>query len=197
MDTDTDLLRRYAEERSEDAFTELVRRHVDLVYSAALREARGDASLAEDITQAVFAELGRKATSLVRHPALAGWLYTCVRRMTANVRRAEDRRQRREQEAQTMNELSTSDPSESVWQQVQPVLDDAMHELSEVDRTAVVLRFFEDRSLKEVGLALGLNENAARMRVERALEKLRDLLSRRGAKSTASTLTAALAAGAV
>src|SRR5439155_7426461 len=174
-----------------------VQRHINLVHSAALREAHGDASMAEDVTQAVFAELARKASSLFRHPALAGWLYTCVRRMAANVRRAEDRRQRREQEAQTMNELLTSDPSESVWRQVQPVLDDAMHELSEADRTAVVLRFFDERSLKEVGLALGLTENAARMRVDRALEKLQRLLSNRGVKSTAAGLTAAITAGAV
>ena len=90
MDTDTDLLRRYAEERSEQAFTELVRRHIDLVYSAALREAHGDAAQAEDVTQAVFVELARQASRLSRHPALAGWIYTCVRRMTANVRRANE-----------------------------------------------------------------------------------------------------------
>ena len=197
MATDTDLLRSYARDRSESAFTELVQRHINLVHSAALREAHGDASMAEDVTQAVFAELARKASSLFRHPALAGWLYTCVRQMAANVRRAEDRRQRREQEAQTMNELLTSDPSESVWRQVQPVLDDAMHELGEADRTAVVLRFFDERSLKEVGLALGLTENAARMRVDRALEKLQRLLSNRGVKSTAAGLTAAITAGAV
>src|SRR5262245_45976052 len=100
MSTDLDLLRSYAEENSESAFTELVRRHIDLVYSAALRESNGDSSLAEDITQAVFVELARKAQRLVRHPALAGWLYTCVRQMTANVRRADVRRQRREWEAQ-------------------------------------------------------------------------------------------------
>src|SRR5262245_37218944 len=194
---DAELLGSYARERSESAFTELVRRRVDLVYSAALREARGDAALAEDITQAVFVELARKAARVSQHPALAGWLYTCVRRMTANVRRSEDRRQHREQEAHTMNELLSSDASEAAWQHVQPVLDDAMHELSETDRSAVVLRFFEERSLKEVGLALGLNENAARMRVERALEKLRTVLAKRGVTSTASTLTAALAAGAV
>src|SRR5947207_14189244 len=99
--------------------------------------------------------------------------------MAANLRRSEDRRQRREQEAQTMNELLSSDPSESVWRQVQPVLDDAMHELDETDRSAVVLRFFEGRSLKEVGLAIGLNENAARMRVDRALEKLQLKLAKR------------------
>src|SRR6266850_1293583 len=113
MQNEAELLRSYARDRSESAFSELVQRHINLVYSAALREARGDVGLAEDTTQAVFAELARKATSLVRHPALAGWLYTCVRRMTANVRRAEDRRQRREQEAQTMNEPFTSDLSDS------------------------------------------------------------------------------------
>lgn len=192
---DAELLRSYARDRSESAFTELVRRRVDLVYSAALREARGDVALAEDITQAVFAELARKAAKVSQHPALAGWLYTCVRRMTANVRRSEDRRQHREQEAHAMNELL--DASQPTWQHVQPVLDDAMHELSETDRSAVVLRFFEERSLKEVGLALGLNENAARMRVDRALEKLRTVLAKRGVTSTASTLAAALAAGAV
>jgi RNA polymerase sigma factor (sigma-70 family) len=197
MATDAELLRSYAHDRSESAFTELVQRHIDLVYSAALREAQGDASPAEDITQAVFAELARKAASLVRHPAPAGWLYTCVRRMTANVRRADDRRQRREREVHAMNELLSSDSSDPVWRQVQPVLDDAMHELNETERIAVVLRFFEDRSLKEVGLALGINENAARMRLDRALEKLQSLLAKRGVTSAASGLTAALVAGAV
>jgi len=96
-----------------------------------------------------------------------------------------------------MNELLCSDPSDSVWRQVQPVLDDAMHELSETDRTAVVLRFFEERSLKEVGLALGINENAARMRVDRALEKLQTLLAKRGVTSTAAGIAGAITVGAV
>src|SRR5437867_10779025 len=110
MTTDVELLRSYAQDRSESAFTELVQRHIDLVYSAAIRETRGDASTAEDITQAVFAELARKASSLVRHVALAGWLYTCVRRMTANVRSAEDRRQLQQPERQTMHEQHPSHP---------------------------------------------------------------------------------------
>src|SRR6266487_667906 len=197
MDTDNQLLESYVSYRSERAFRELVERHINLVHSAALREARGDAALAEDITQAVFTELVRRAKHLTRHPALAGWLYTCVRLTTANVRRSEGRRQRREQEAFTMNQLLNSDPADKLWQQVRPELDDVMHELNEEDRTAVVMRFFEGRSLKEVGLALGLTENAARMRVERSLDKLRGLLSQRGVKSTASTLAAVLAAGAV
>ena len=196
MDTDHQLLASYVRHHSEHAFRELVERHINLVHSAALRESTSNASLAEDITQAVFTELARRATELVRHPALAGWLYTCVRRMAANLRRAEDRRQRREQEALTMNELLGPDPTDQLWHQVRPVLDDVMHELNEADRTAVVLRFFEGRSLKEVGLALGLTENAARMRVERSLEKLHGLLSRRGVTSTASTLAGVLVVGA-
>src|SRR6266404_5514946 len=197
MDTDNQLLESYAKNGSERAFRELVERRINLVHSAALRESGGEVSLADDITQAVFTELARNANALARHPALAGWLYTCVRRMTANVRRAEHRRQRREQEAFTMNQLLSSDPTDILWQQVRPLLDDVMHELSEEDRTAVVLRFFEGRSLKEIGLALGLTENAARMRVERSVERLRGSLSQRGVKSTSSTLAAVLATGAV
>jgi RNA polymerase sigma factor (sigma-70 family) len=197
MDTDRQLLESYARCGSERAFRELVERHIALVYSAALRECRGDASLAEDITQVVFTELARRAMELARHPALAGWLYTCVRHMTANVRRAEDRRQRRERRAAIMNEILGSESSDDLWKQLGPVLDDVMHGLNEEDRTVVVLRFFEGHSLKEIGLALGLTENAARMRVERSLEKLRSLLSQRGVKSTASALIAVLAAGAV
>jgi RNA polymerase sigma factor (sigma-70 family) len=196
MPDDRQLLRDYARDRSENAFAELARRHVDLVYSAALRETHGDAPQAQDITQAVFAELARKAAELGRHPALAGWLYTCVRQMSANARRAEERRRRREQEAHAMNELLADSP-DAAWQQVQPVLDDAMHELNDTERAAVVLRFFEDRSHEEVGEALGLSETAARKRVDRALEKLRALLARRGVTSTVSGLAAALAFGAV
>src|SRR5438552_282152 len=136
MDTDNQLLESYAKTGSERAFRELVERRINLVYSAALRESSGDVSFAEDITQAVFTQLARNAKSLARHPALSGWLYTCVRRMSATVRRAERRRQRREQEAFTMNQLLSSDPTDSLWQQVRPLLDDVMHELSEEDRTA-------------------------------------------------------------
>jgi RNA polymerase sigma factor (sigma-70 family) len=197
MMTDVELISDYARNGSDSAFTELVRRHIDLVYSAALREAHGNAALAQDITQAVFSELARKAARLSRHPALAGWLYTSVRLVGANCRRADERRQRRELEAQEMNELLSPDPSDPAWQQIRPVLDDAMHELNDADRTAVVLRFFQDRSLKEVGQVLGLNENAARMRVDRALEKLRAVLAQRGISSTASGLAAMIVAGAV
>jgi RNA polymerase sigma factor (sigma-70 family) len=197
MATDNELIRDYTRTGSESAFTELVRRHINLVYSTALRETHGDAPGAEDITQAVFAEAARKASRLCRHPAMAGWLYTCVRHMSANARRADHRRQRRELEAHAMNELLSPDSNESAWRQIQPVLDDAMHELGEIERAAVVLRFFEGQSHKEVGLVLGFSESAARKRVDRALEKLRGALARRGITSTAAGLAAALAFGAV
>ena len=197
MFTDTELLRQYAWEHGEGAFAELVGRHVNLVYSAAMREAGGDAALAEDLSQAVFAELARKAPQLLRHPSLAGWLYTCVRHVAANQRRADARRRQREQSASSMNETPSSETPEAVWSQIRPLLDDAMHELGETDRAAVVQRFFEDQSLRDVGNSLGLSENTARMRVDRALEKLRALLARRGIDSTASGLAAALAVGAV
>jgi RNA polymerase sigma factor (sigma-70 family) len=195
MNNDTELLRQYLEEQSESAFTELVHEHLNLVYSAALRESSGDGAMAEDLSQAVFTQLARKAPSLLAHPSLAGWLYTTVRHVAANTRRADQQRQRREQEAQSMNELLVEDTPNEVWQRIRPVLDDALHELKEADREAVVLRFLEERPLSEVGARLGLSENAARMRVDRALEKLRGLLGRRGITSTTSGLAAALAIG--
>jgi RNA polymerase sigma factor (sigma-70 family) len=196
MATDNELLREYAQSGSEPAFKELVQRHLNMVYATALRETDVNPQLAEDLAQSVFVELARKAKSLEQHPALAGWLYTCVRLSAANARRAEDRRQRRQQEYQTMSELHSGSP-ESTWRQIRPVLDDALHELAETDRAALVLRFFENLSLREVGTQLGINENAARMRVDRALDKMQELLSRRGITSTNSALAAALVAGAV
>ncbi len=197
MSNDTELLRRYVEQGSESAFAELVREHLNLVYSAALREANGDGALAEDISQAIFADLARQARRLLDHPSLAGWLYTSVRHFAANLRRAEQRRRDREQEVHTMNALLAEDSPGQAWRQIRPVLDDALHELNEEDRAALVLRFLEDRSLREVGDRLGLQENTARMRVDRALDKLRGRLERRGITSTAAGLTAALAVGAV
>src|SRR5512137_2066779 len=125
MSNDTELLRRYVEERAESPFTELVQEHLNLVYSAALREVNGDGALAEDVSQAVFTELARKAPRLLGHPSLAGWLYTTVRRMAANWRRADQHRLRREEEAHSMNELLSEDSPSKAWQQVRTVLDDA------------------------------------------------------------------------
>ena len=194
---DSELLRRYAVDRSEDAFAELVSRHVDLVYSAALRQVSGDGHHAEDITQAVFTELAKRAGRLVQHPSLPGWLYTTTRLMAARVRRTENRRLVREQEAHVMNAIESNPSSEANWDELRPLLDDVMHELDDKDRTVVLLRYFKNQSLKEVGDAIGLGDNAARMRVDRALEKLRAALARRGVKTTGALLAGALCTNAV
>jgi RNA polymerase sigma factor (sigma-70 family) len=197
MSEDAQLLRRYATERSEAAFAELIRRHVDLVYSAALRLVNGDVHSAQDLTQQVFAELARQAKPLARHPTLVGWFYTTTRQMAWHAIRSEQRRAAREKTAHTMNELLRQPAAEPDWEHLRPVLDDAMHELNHADRLAVLLRFFKNKSLREVGLALGLTENAARMRVERALDKLRLCLARKGVTSTAAALALALSGNAV
>jgi RNA polymerase sigma factor (sigma-70 family) len=197
MSDDAELLRRYAEQRSEAAFAELVRRHLNLVYSAAVRLTRGDTHRAEDVAQLVFTDLARKAAALSRRPVLAGWLYTSTHYATAKILRTEQRRQTREQEAQAMQELLSDVAPEADWDRLRPVLDAAMRELNERDREAVLLRFFEGRGFAEVGARLNLSENAARMRVDRALDKLRVRLSEHGVTSTAAALAVALANQAV
>lgn len=190
---DFELLRCYAEDRSEAAFAELVKRYIDFVYSAAFRQVGGDAHLADDVTQSVFVDLARKAGSFPEHTVLGGWLYTGTRYAAAKAVRREQRRRAREQESVLMQESPHDAASESSWETVRAVLDNAMHALSERDRNAVLLRYFENRPLAEVGARLGLSEDAARMRVRRALEKLRDLLGRRGVISTSTALAALLA----
>jgi RNA polymerase sigma factor (sigma-70 family) len=190
---DFELVRCYADDRSEAAFAELVKRYIDFVYSAAFRQVGGDAHLAEDVTQSVFVDLARKAGSLAEHTLLSGWLYTSTRYAAAKAVRGEQRRRAREQESFLMQESFNDSAAESSWHAVQPVLDNAMHALSERDRNAVLLRYFENRPLAEVGARLGLSEDAARMRVRRALEKLRGLLGRRGVSSTSAALAALLA----
>jgi RNA polymerase sigma factor (sigma-70 family) len=192
---DAVLLRRYVETSSEEAFGQLVQRHVRLVYSAAVRQLGGNAHLAEDVTQGVFTELARQAVPLARHPALAGWLYTTTRHLVCRVIRSEHRRAQREREAHAMQELS---PGDSVdWQALRPVLDDAMRDLRDADRLAVLLRHFEGRDLRSVGAALGVSQDAARMRVDRALDRLRAALARRGITATATALSSALGAHAM
>ena len=191
MDT-AELLRRYVEDRSQEAFTELVRGNLDLVYSAALRQLDGDSHRAQEAAQAVFTDLARKAPSLSRHTALTGWLYTSTHFAAAKLRRTEQRRQALEREASMMNELTATAESAANWEKLRPVLDGVMHELNARDREAVLLRYFEQRSFAEVGEHLGLGENAARMSVERALDKLSGLLARRGVNSTAAALALAL-----
>ncbi|MDB6094635.1 MAG: polymerase, sigma-24 subunit, subfamily [Verrucomicrobia bacterium] len=197
MSEDSELLRRYAHERSEAAFAELVRRHVNLVYSAALRQANGDAHLAQDATQIVFTDLARKAGSLAGRAVLAGWLFTSTRFAVSKLVRGERRRQAREQEAQLMNETHDDPAAKLDWAQVRSVLDEALAGLAEADREAVLMRFFEGRDFAGVGARLKLSENAARMRVDRALDKLHAQLSRRGVTSSTAALAAVLANQAV
>ncbi len=191
MNDDTELLRRFAEEGSEEAFAEFVRGRMNLVYAAALRQTGGDAHLAQDVTQGVFLALAQKARALKQHAVLTGWLYTTTRFLAVKAVRTQARWQRREQEANTMTTLHEAGPA---WEDLKPVIDETMHELGETDRTALLLRFFEGRSLAEVGAMVGLAESSARMRVERALEKLRIRLARRGITSTAAAIGATLAA---
>jgi RNA polymerase sigma factor (sigma-70 family) len=199
MTDDAELLRRYAREGAEEAFAEVVRRHVDLVYSAALRQVGGDAHGAKDVAQHVFTDLARKAESLARRPVLAGWLFTATRFAAAKIVRAEQRRQLREQKVAAMTAALREDDeqAQAAWGKLRPVIDEAMSALKEGDREAVLLRFFENRALAHVGAKLGLSENAARMRVERALEKLRVVLARRGVTSTSAALGVILANQAV
>ena len=195
--TDGELLRRYVHDRSETAFGELVSRHINLVYSAALRQVNGDTHLAEDVTQSVFADLARKAARLLRHTSLTGWLFTSTRFVVTNVRRTEQRRSLREREAHAMNAILSATEPEPDWALIRPLLDEAMHALDEPDREAVLLRHFEKRSYAEIGARFGLTENAARMRVERALEKLHGTLTKQGVTSTVVAMAGLLAANAV
>lgn len=138
---DTTFLSQYVRDRSEDAFRELVNRHLNLVYSAALRQVGGDTHRAQDITQTVFADLARKASSVARHPTLSGWLYSSTHFAAANVLRSERRRQNREQKAHIMESLLGESGPSTNWEQLRPVLDDVMHELGARQRTALILRF--------------------------------------------------------
>jgi len=191
MPDDATLLRRYAEDRSEGDFAELVRRHLNLVYSAALRQVNGDTHLAQDVTQLVFTDLARKAGSLAGHRVLAGWLFTSTRFAAAKLVRGEQRRRTRELENPLMQE---SDPTAALdWERVRPVLDEALGEMDECDREAILLRYLEGCDYTQVGAKLALTDNAARMRVDRAVDKLRGLLARRGVTSTAAALSVALA----
>jgi RNA polymerase sigma factor (sigma-70 family) len=186
---DHELLAQYARSESDAAFAALIARYVNLVYSAALRFT-GNPHHAEEITQAVFIILARKAGKLGRGVVLSGWLYQTARLTAANFVKGEIRRQRREQQAYMQSTLTETESG--AWEQIAPLLDEAMGRLGERDRNAVVLRFFENKTAREVAVTLKINEAAAHKRVNRALDKLRKIFSKRGV-----TLTATVIAGAV
>jgi RNA polymerase sigma factor (sigma-70 family) len=191
---DSALLRQYLEEHSDAAFATLVTRHINLVYSVALRHV-GDPHQAEEITQAVFILLTRKAAQLRHHKALSSWLFQATRLTASNFVRGETRRHRREQEAHMQVVLDES--GTDVWRQIAPLLDSAVASLSEKDRQAIVLRFYEGRNLRDVGAALGASEDAAEKRVSRAVERLREFFTKRGVTAGASGLAVVMSANAV
>jgi RNA polymerase sigma factor (sigma-70 family) len=193
--TDQQLLRDYAGSRSEAAFAELVRRHIDLVYSAALRMV-GDSHQAEDVTQGVFVALAQNARQLTHHPVLSGWLHRTTQNLAANAVRTNVRRQTREQEAVVMNELLSAEPDTN-WEHIAPHLDAALGELSEPDRDALLLRYFERKSAHEMAQTLGISDQAAQKRVNRAVERLREFFLKRGVTVGASGLVVFLSANAV
>jgi RNA polymerase sigma factor (sigma-70 family) len=191
---DHELLAEFARTESGTAFATLVARHVNLVYSTALRFA-GNSHHAEEITQAVFIILARKAGKLSPRIVLSGWLYQAARLTAANLVKGEIRRHHREQEAYMQTILI--EPDTMTWKQIAPLLDDAMGGLGETDRNAVVLRFFENRTAAEVADALQLTEAAAHKRVNRALEKLRKFFTKRGVSSTTAIIVGTISANSV
>lgn len=192
---DAELLKSYARDGAKDVFGELVNRYLPLVYHAALRQVGGNEYTAEDVAQIVFTRLARKASQLTGHRALAGWLHTTTRFAASEVMRAERRRRAREQEAYHMHVLANEEAGEPgvQWESLRPVIDDAVAALDARDREAVLLRFFSGLPLAQIGAKLNVSENAARMRVQRALDKLHVVLARRGITSTSAALGVVLA----
>lgn len=191
---DISLLAEYVKHDSHAAFAELVNRHINKVYSVALRQTRNPTH-AEEITQAVFVILAKKAPTLGKNVFLTGWLYHTARLTAVSYIRSEIRRARREEEAY-MQRLANETES-NPWPQIAPLLDTAIADLSEKDRRALLLRFFDGKSMKEVGSALGGTEDAAKMRINRAVEKLRHFFTKRGIVLSTAALTAVLAANSV
>ncbi|HEX4645654.1 MAG TPA: sigma-70 family RNA polymerase sigma factor [Verrucomicrobiae bacterium] len=193
--TDGQLLRFYAEHSTESAFAELVRRHLNFVYSAALRLVC-DRHLAEDVTQSVFVALANNAARLTERTNLCGWLHQTAQNIAAQTVRTIERRRTREQEAVNMNQLLSSE-SETSWERITPHLDAALSELVELDRDALFLRYFKNYDLRTVGTTLGISDDAAQKRVSRAVERLREFLAKRGVTVGAAGLAVVISANAV
>jgi RNA polymerase sigma factor (sigma-70 family) len=193
--TDQQLLSDYAGSRSEAAFAELVRRYVDLIYSAALRIV-GDAHLAEDVTQSAFTALAQNAGKLTTHPTLSGWLHRTAQNIASKTVRTNVRRRVREQEAAAMNELLATN-SDDRWDHIAPHLDAALCKLSEPEREAVLLRYFERKSASEMAQILGISNEAAQKRISRAVERLHEFFAGRGVTVGASGLALLLSTNAV
>lgn len=191
--SDSQLLRAYTERRCEVAFAELVRRHIDLVHSAAIRMVN-DPHLAKDVAQGVFVALAKDAAKLAAHPVLSGWLHRTTRNIAAQTVRTEVRRRNREKQVAAMNESPESD---TVWEEIAPHLDAALVDLSEPDRDAVLLRYFENKPAQEMATILGITAEAAQKRVSRAVERLRENFAKRGLTAGAVGLASAISANAV
>ncbi|HVS54436.1 MAG TPA: sigma-70 family RNA polymerase sigma factor [Opitutaceae bacterium] len=189
---DTDLLRDYAQ-GAEAAFATLVERHLNLVYSAARRQVRSP-HLAEEVAQSVFVELARCAAKIPPTQPLAAWLYVVTRRTAIDTVRREARRLARETTAAELAAMHTSSES---WSKIEASLDEAMATLNETERTAIILRFFENLSLREVGESLGISEDTAQKRVSRALDRLRVFFAARGVAVGSSAFAVTLSAHAV
>lgn len=194
MNDDMELVREYVAQRSEQAFETLVSRHVNLVYSAAVRCVRNP-HVAEEITQAVFVILANKARTLSRDTIIPSWLYRTARFAAADALKTQRRRTQREQEAHLQSQLN--EPEDEAWRQIAPLLDTAMGGLNEKDRHAIVLRYFQNKSLHDVGMALGASDEAAKKRVNRALEKLRQFFTKRGVISTTAVIAGVISANSV
>ncbi len=192
--SDAELLRAYVREGSQSAFSALVARHIDWVYSVARRQV-SDLADADDVTQSVFILLATKGRTFGENPLLTVWLFRAARLIAADARKRRARRRKHERLAaqhQADDIIMRTDDDPPRWERIAPILDEAIARLGTTDRTAVLMRYFQRKSHADVARQLGVTEGAAKMRVSRALEKLRDLLARRGVTTSATALSASL-----